>query len=338
MAERLNQLEERLSNQLLLDREAIVRSISQEFIARAINEETPRPAPTNYLPPIVFLASEDDDAPCASCGKVFPSWRSAIHTSACARLSQRPSPRVKAAQTQVDQIRARAHQRLESLGMAGGVSRPKPSNSGMAPQTRPTPSSNPQRAPPGRDSSPLDEPPSRQGSKQGAPSQPANAKQRPDPLDEWWDEEPPEAQPHPQRAGPKRAAPQRVPSRSDLARERGSGAAADDQSFGRTGAPQEFDDEIIVGGSSNGFGGGGGGGGEGEDQVVGFGSGGGPDAEFAEVQDLVPCDNCGRNFLADRLEKHMKICLKQKQRKTFGPDADRVKLREQARWKHCEVK
>lgn len=42
---------------------------------------------------------------------------------------------------------------------------------------------------------------------------------------------------------------------------------------------------------------------------------------------LVPCGNCGRNFAADRLAKHMKICQKvgTKQRKVF----DSIKARTQ---------
>lgn len=36
--------------------------------------------------------------------------------------------------------------------------------------------------------------------------------------------------------------------------------------------------------------------------------------------DLVACNNCGRNFAEDRIEKHTQICLKtsQKKRKTFN--------------------
>ena len=51
----------------------------------------------------------------------------------------------------------------------------------------------------------------------------------------------------------------------------------------------------------------------------------------AEPLDTVPCSICNRQFVADRLERHMKVCAKsQKKRKVFGESAERLKAREKA--------
>jgi hypothetical protein len=56
--------------------------------------------------------------------------------------------------------------------------------------------------------------------------------------------------------------------------------------------------------------------------------------------ELVPCDVCGRNFAADRLDRHMKICEKQskKKRKVFGESAERLKLQEKAAEEEAKMK
>jgi hypothetical protein len=40
---------------------------------------------------------------------------------------------------------------------------------------------------------------------------------------------------------------------------------------------------------------------------------------------LRACPNCGRNFAADRLQKHINVCTHQKQRKVFDATKMRVK-------------
>jgi len=47
-------------------------------------------------------------------------------------------------------------------------------------------------------------------------------------------------------------------------------------------------------------------------------------------QQMVPCNVCGRNFNADRLDRHRAICAKatNKKRKVFGESAERLKLQE----------
>lgn len=328
LVERLDAFEERLSSQLQLDREAIVRSISQEFIARAI---TPSGAATPLssgggLAPIVFLPPEDEDVQCGSCGRSFPAWRAAIHSSACARLAQRPSPGVKAAQSQADAIRERAQRRLEAAGMgrAEGASAPRggvvvglgssgpkrvtPVGMGGSrhPPRPPQPRGAPRSealvgafAPAASDDAPAAVRAAAPAAKAAAPAARAAA---PAARESWNECEvcAPAEEPEPPAA-------QRVPSGTSDSRE-----------------------EEQAGG----FRGGGGFGGS------GFGGGGGMEeiAEFADVSgELVPCPNCSRNFLESRLEKHMKICSKQKVRKTFGPDAERMKLKEEAPQDHTKA-
>lgn len=59
----------------------------------------------------------------------------------------------------------------------------------------------------------------------------------------------------------------------------------------------------------------------------------GPAAEDSEQSvNLVPCSNCGRNFAADRISKHMTICSKSssKQRKVFDSTKARTQGTEMA--------
>jgi hypothetical protein len=55
-------------------------------------------------------------------------------------------------------------------------------------------------------------------------------------------------------------------------------------------------------------------------------------------QQQAQCDICGRNFNADRLERHRAICIKQstKKRKVFGESAERMKLQEKLAEEHAK--
>ena len=54
-------------------------------------------------------------------------------------------------------------------------------------------------------------------------------------------------------------------------------------------------------------------------------------AKEYESKQTAPCDICGRCFVVDRLEKHMKACKTSgKKRKVFGASAERLKLQEKA--------
>lgn len=58
----------------------------------------------------------------------------------------------------------------------------------------------------------------------------------------------------------------------------------------------------------------------------------GPSEDSGQSVNLVPCSNCGRNFAADRISKHMSICVKSssKQRKVFDSTKARIQGTEMA--------
>ena len=267
----------------------------------------------NDVAPLVFLVADDEgngkqqggEATCDMCGRVFPAWRMAIHSSACARLSRRPSAGALAAQAQADLIRKSAWARVTTSQASTMPIIPATMHVTKAPAPVPkankpaqkttAPSYNPTAPAPAADSRPVPK------------SQPVPRPER------AWDEEEPSAQetdlgyglsePPADMEGclpcdeqPDRPAPAMT-----------GGAQAGDvderpaRPSGTMGGMSEYPSEQPP--------------------------------EFAEGSvELAPCELCGRQFNLKALAKHTKICNKvfQKKAKVNAVDAERQKLKEEA--------
>jgi len=355
LASALHAMEYRLSKQLLETKHGL-----HEVIVGG-SEKSSRDGSGG---PSIVLLPDDSDAACESCGREFEAFRLAVHARACQRLSARTPPAVVAAAQRANSMRQHAMALLKQL-TSQPARQPQqqlfsrsatPLAPAAADRDNRTQSSAPSKRPPvgGAPAHPVAVPPAAMRSahpeSRGAsyrhdeyayaqecddetydcdeaygdeheapyeeeeppppPKQQAKAPQRPPqqpkkpPPMEYEEEEPP---PPPQAKAAQR--PPQQPRKPSPPPKQPS-PRADEDEFPPP--PAQYPTGDL-----------------GEDAFV-------DEEEMRQQQ--AQCDICGRNFNADRLERHRAICIKQstKKRKVFGESAERMKLQEKLAEEHAK--
>ena len=356
LASALHAMEYRLSKQLLETKHGL-----HEVIVGG-SEKSSRDGSGG---PSIVLLPDDSDAACESCGREFEAFRLAVHARACQRLSARTPPAVVAAAQRANSMRQHAMALLKQL-TSQPARQPQqqlfsrsatPLAPAAADRDNRTQSSAPSKRPPvgGAPAPPVAVPPAAMrsahpesrgasyrhdeyayaqecddetydcdeayGDEHEAPyeeeepppplKQQAKAPQRPPPQQpkkpppmEYEEEEPP---PPPQAKAPQR--PPQQPRKPSPPPKQPS-PRADEDEFPPP--PAQYPTGDL-----------------GEDAFV-------DEEEMRQQQ--AQCDICGRNFNADRLERHRAICIKQstKKRKVFGESAERMKLQEKLAEEHAK--
>ena len=355
LASALHAMEYRLSKQLLETKHGL-----HEVIVGG-SEKSSRDGSGG---PSIVLLPDDSDAACESCGREFEAFRLAVHARACQRLSARTPPAVVAAAQRANSMRQHAMALLKQLTsqparqpqqqlfsrsatpLAPAAADRDNRTQSSAPSKRPTVGGAP--APPvavppaamrpahpesrgasyrhdefayaqecddeafDRDEAYGDEheapyeeeeppPPPKQQAK--APQRPPQQQPKKPPPMEYEEELPPP----PQSKAPQRPPQQpRKPSPPP-----------------KQPSPREDEDEFPP-------------------QPAQYPTGDLGEDAFVDEEEMrqqqAQCDICGRNFNADRLERHRAICIKQstKKRKVFGESAERMKLQEKLAEEHAK--
>jgi hypothetical protein len=358
LASLLSGLEARLSNQLSSDREALAARITGGAAAGYGGGG-------GGGAPIVLIPDEPLERPCGTCGRIFEPLRMAVHTRSCARLQQPPPPAAFAAQQRADNVRKQAWVHLTGLQQRQHHQQSQHQQANNHPMPTPTqqqqqqeeqrraaapatalPTGAPQRRPSGAPSSGVRTPGGARTPVGRASAAAAAAHPPPPPIAVPRDGSPQsdqgESSSEARRVYDSTPAQSAPPSEAGWAEE--AHPCDDDDEYGEysDGAPVPIDDQYYeepapqhVGQQEEDF----------ErsismdrrpstapSQSVSEAPSEYPSElpEDGEAPDLVPCEVCGRNFAADRLEKHMKICSKAstKKRKAFGPSLERMKQQE----------
>ena len=109
-------LEQRLTRQLTLDREAIVGAIAGGPAPGLLAAP-----PLARAGPLVLLPDEPLEHACQLCGRAFEPLRMAIHQRVCAKLRQPPPASATLAQQRFDQVRQKAWAQLAALSSCGAA-------------------------------------------------------------------------------------------------------------------------------------------------------------------------------------------------------------------------
>ena len=347
-------LEERLSQTLARDRQDILGAIAGGM--------TPG-AGAGSGGPIVLLPDEPlDTEPCQTCGRSFEPIRMAIHQRGCARLQQPIASNAAAAQQRFDAVRQKAWAQLAALSAEppyvpqqqhppAAVQRPRP----MPPLSRQStaPGHMAGAGPVERTSAPAPAPAPALPAQAGRNTPPAGGARTP-PRGRAPAAAPaqPPSRPAARSPSPAMHPPPPVHVPTDYSRRTGSpdhdpeddtayigdGGYDDDEaasvapSYPASEAAWDGDNGLCEEVAPD------------PDEGVGDEWPPEPASSYpetyddeapqdeGEAKDTAPCDICGRNFVVDRLERHVKICSKSagKKRKVFGASAERLKLQEKA--------